>query len=61
MRFGKTMVPSIKVLEDGTSVVRLAGQQKEQLVLSIHWVNNVKMYPMGYLLLYLLGLMEKKQ
>lgn len=50
-----------KSFGDGTSVGKSVGPLKEPLVLSMHWVNNVKMYQMDYQLLYLLGLMERKQ
>ena len=60
MKSGNNTVKNTKVLADGISVARLAVRLKGLLMLSGQWENNARMSLEVFLLLFLLGLTEKR-
>ena len=60
MTSGNNTVKNTKVLADGISVARLAVRLKGLLMLSGQWENNARMSLEVFLLLFLLGLTEKR-
>ena len=60
MKSGNNTVKNTRVLADGISVARSAVRLKGLLMLSGQWENNARMSLEVFLLLFLLGLTEKR-